>query len=178
MPDAAPPSPVTEAWWTANGRQQVISQVTSITRPGHTEGRIIAETDTNLFQVSTGAAWLPFGGWGAWSTYTPTLANVTGGTVAGAYQQFGKTMFLNLNITAGTATGAGPITISLPGSATALRLCNVTALLNVGGATTSTVSARITAGGAVVSVYETTAGGSFAGGESVICSVNFAFELT
>ena len=55
---------------------------TSATRPdGHT-GQLIYETDTDAFQVYNGSAWVEYGRAGNWLTSTPTLTNVTGGTVA------------------------------------------------------------------------------------------------
>lgn len=61
MPDAALPddSVLTEAFWTPNVRQQVVTQCTSITRPAHVAGRLISETDTGLVMRSDGAHWVP-----------------------------------------------------------------------------------------------------------------------
>lgn len=64
---------------------------------------------------------------GVWTTYTPTLTNITlgtGGTVTGSYMQIGKTVFARVNITFGTS-GAGngsDMTISLPKTAAATGL--------------------------------------------------------
>lgn len=51
---------------------------------------------------------------GAWTAYTPTGTNITGGTYDAAYKKIGKIGFLRINITAGTATAAGTIAVSLP----------------------------------------------------------------
>lgn len=51
---------------------------------------------------------------GAWTAYTPTGTNISGGTYDAAYQKIGKLGFLRINITAGTATAAGSIAVTLP----------------------------------------------------------------
>lgn len=54
----------------------------------------------------------------AWTAYTPTLTNLTGGAASGAFAQVGKTLFLRGNISAGTVTAAGIVSISLPAGLT------------------------------------------------------------
>lgn len=54
----------------------------------------------------------------AWTTYTPTLTNVTGGSGTFAYMIVGKTLFLRGQITAGTATAAGIVSVTLPAGVT------------------------------------------------------------
>jgi hypothetical protein len=51
---------------------------------------------------------------GAFTTYTPTLGNVSGGATSGRFVNIGKIGFFRATITAGTATAGGSITISLP----------------------------------------------------------------
>jgi hypothetical protein len=58
MPYTAPPAPVTTTWWNANVKDQVISTVTSATRPAGTEGQVIYETDTDRVLMHDGAAWV------------------------------------------------------------------------------------------------------------------------
>lgn len=66
MPDAAPPSPVTTAWWTANGRQQVVAQLTAGGLPAAaTEGRMFAVTDRDRYEFDTGSVLLPGPNWSA-----------------------------------------------------------------------------------------------------------------
>lgn len=65
MPDAAPPDPITEAWWTANVRQQAISQLAAASLPAAaTEGRVYAVTDRDRLEIDTGTVLLPGPNWG------------------------------------------------------------------------------------------------------------------
>lgn len=65
----------------------------------------------------------------ATSSYTPTLGNVTTGTVTGNYTQLGKMVYLSLEITAGTVTsGASAVTLTMPGGLTAARTQGFTAM--------------------------------------------------
>lgn len=48
------------------------------------------------------------------TTYAPTLTNVTTGTVTGRWWQVGKLLFLAIDITAGTVTALGAVTVTLP----------------------------------------------------------------
>ena len=116
MPDAglADGSVLTSANYDTYIRQQVVAQVTSGTRPTGVEGRLIAETDTNLFQVYNGTAWQGFGAFGASTTYTPTTTNVTTPTATGRYIRYGRMGWFNVAISAGTATAANVITLTLP----------------------------------------------------------------
>ena len=105
-------------------RQQVCAQVTSSTRPTNVNGRLIAETDTTLFQVGTGSTWVPFGGWGAYPAYTPTISASTtpptGWTTSGNYTQIGKTVIGRATFTFGAGTAAsGNLRFGLPVTAAA-----------------------------------------------------------
>lgn len=51
---------------------------------------------------------------GASTGYTPTTTNITGATVTGQYRRIGKIGQIWIQVTAGTATATGPITLSLP----------------------------------------------------------------
>lgn len=53
------------------------------------------------------------------TSYTPTLTNVSGGTVTGKWHQVGKKLTLHVDISAGTVTALGAITVSLPAGKTA-----------------------------------------------------------
>lgn len=160
-------------------RQQVVAQVTSGTRPTGVEGRLIAETDTNLFQVYDGAAWVPFGGWGAWATYTPTLTNATGATVSGAYMRVGKTGHFRINVTAGTATAAGTFTATLPPGWTAgsAATTGLNVLHNNGAGTFITVSGRVAASATTCTIYASTAGANFTLGQNIITAISGTIEL-
>ena len=56
----------------------------------------------------------------AWTAYTPTLTNITGGTVVGAYKLIGKTLYLRVHVTAGTYTANTVATYSLPAGLTSI----------------------------------------------------------
>jgi hypothetical protein len=56
----------------------------------------------------------------AWTAYTPTLTNVTTGTASGRYMAIGKTLHFTVRITAGTATAANVVTLSLPSGMTSV----------------------------------------------------------
>lgn len=181
MPDSgiADGTVYTSAFHDPYVRQQVVTQCTSGTRPTGVEGRMIAETDTNLFQVYDGAAWVPFGGWGAWATYTPTLTNATGATVSGAYMQVGKTGHFRINVTAGTATAAGTFTATLPPGWTAgsAATTGLTVLHNNGGGTFITVSGRVAASATTCTIYASTAGANFTLGQNIITAISGTIQL-
>jgi hypothetical protein len=99
-------------------RDQVVSTVTSGTRPSGTEGQIIYETDTNLLYVYDGSGWVRFGASGGWTTYTPTLtqsAAVTKTVTYAKYEKVGRMVSVSwlLDVT-GTGTAANAVTVSLP----------------------------------------------------------------
>lgn len=81
------------------------------------EGMVTFQEDTDQFTVYTGAAWIRYGGVGAWTATTPTSANLTigSGTIVGAYQLTGKTCEFHFRfiLGAGSAVGSAP-TITLP----------------------------------------------------------------
>lgn len=62
---------LTASFLNTNYRDQVISTVTSSTRPAGTEGQMIYETDTNLLLIYSGTAWIELGRWGTWTAWTP-----------------------------------------------------------------------------------------------------------
>ena len=101
-----------------NFRDQVISQVTSGTRPSGVEGQMIYETDTDRLYVYSGSGWVEWAGIGGWASYTPTLtqsAAVTKTTTWATYMKLGRTVFLNgrLDVT-GAGTANNVVTVSLP----------------------------------------------------------------
>jgi hypothetical protein len=82
------------------------------------EGMVAITTDTDELQYYNGSSWvagLPFG---AWTSYTPTLTNITlgtGGTTSFKYAQLGKVVVVRGNITLGTSgTVTGANTVTLP----------------------------------------------------------------
>jgi len=98
-------------------RDQVLSTVTSGTRPSGTEGQMIYETDTDLCYIYNGG-WVRFGAGGGWTSYTPTLTQsgaVTKTVTYAKYEKIGRLVSCNVYLTvtgAGTANAA--ITVSLP----------------------------------------------------------------
>lgn len=86
MPNAAPPSPVTTAWWTANGQQQVVAQLASGSLPAAaTEGRMYAVTDRDRYEFDTGSALVPGPAWGSagrvgWSVSRAANQSISTGT--------------------------------------------------------------------------------------------------
>lgn len=89
--------------------------------------------------------------WGTLTNYTPTLTNVTGGTVVGRFVKMGKLGYVLVYLTAGTATAAGTITATLPagwtsasGASQVIPAVNGSALASVtvgSAATTMTIRA-------------------------------------
>ncbi len=106
-----------------NYRDQVVSTVTSATRPAGTQGQVIYETDTSRYYGYTGSAWELILQQGALLTWTPTLtqsSSVTCTVTEATYQRVGRMIYACVFL---TATGAGSsnaaVTISLPATAKA-----------------------------------------------------------
>src|SRR6476659_5653960 len=70
-------------------RDQVVSTVTSGTRPTGTEGQVIYETDTDLLYIYNGG-WVRFGASGAWTSWTPTLVQSSAVTKTVTYAKYEK----------------------------------------------------------------------------------------
>lgn len=100
---------------------------------------------------------------GSLALYTPTLGNVTGGTVAGRYVRMGKLGFVLMSITAGTATANGVITISLPSGWTAASTSAQPIHASYSGVTYAYVNGPVS----VVSITKTATGTAFTAGDSV-----------
>jgi hypothetical protein len=108
---------ITASSHNANCRDQVVSTVTSGTRPSGTEGQIIYETDTDLYRAYLGG-WIDWGSLGAWQTYTPTLTQsgiVTKTVTYARYNKIGRqvTLAIRLDFT-GAGTGNNAILVGLP----------------------------------------------------------------
>ena len=87
---------ITASSHNANCRDQVVSTVTSGTRPSGTEGQIIYETDTDRLLIYNGG-WIQLGGTSATAlnSYTTTIdqgasTNIAKTTVYSQYQIFGN----------------------------------------------------------------------------------------
>lgn len=101
------------------------------------------------------------GYWGAQTAYTPTLTNVTTGTVTGEYTRLGKLGFVFVIITAGTATANGNVTVTLPSGWTSSRTQPIPALRG------SAVAACFANASTTVTLTKDAAGTAFTAGDSV-----------
>lgn len=97
----------------------------------------------------------------AGSSWTPTLTNVTGGTVSCSYQRWGKMVHVSIEFTAGTATAAGTVGLTMPGGSSALRTQGLLAM-NAG----TLRSARVTTTN--ITLAADTSGANFGAGASLV----------
>ncbi len=96
----------------------------SVRNPTPQEGELSFLADTDVYEWFNGTSWLTLVPAGAWSTYTPIFGAVSGpapnignGTVAGRYQQIGKTVNFAVTVTLGSSSSVGGTnqwTLSLP----------------------------------------------------------------
>jgi hypothetical protein len=104
-------------------RQSVIT-CTAATRPASpNEGMLIYETDTDLFKVYSGTAWVDMGEFvsGAWISFTPTIRSFGAGTdwvlgnatFYGYYQKLGNVIAGHAGITWGSTTTFGTKSVSI-----------------------------------------------------------------
>jgi hypothetical protein len=98
---------------------QVISQVTSGSRPGSpADGQMIYETDTDRLYLRDSTGWVQFGGNGQWTSFTPTLTQ--SGSVGfsanySRYYKIGRLVHYDAFLTvSGTGTTNNAVTVSLP----------------------------------------------------------------
>jgi hypothetical protein len=110
---------LTAAHLLAEVYNQVVSQVTSATRPGSpAEGQVIYETDTNRLYVYNGSSWIQYGALGAGATWSPTLTQggATGYAGSGRYTRTGNYVdaWLTINPNSGSPAANNAITLSLP----------------------------------------------------------------
>jgi hypothetical protein len=109
----------TVADWVTYVANQVISQVTSGTRPTGTAGELIFETDTERFQAFEAPSTAQmFGTLGSWPTWTTTLTQSGTVTHTATYNRYYRIGTLCIALAALAVTGTGTanniITISLP----------------------------------------------------------------
>lgn len=100
---------------------------------------------------------------GAPSTYTPTTTNISGGTVSGRYTRMGKFGFIQISVTAGTATAANSISFTVPSGWTNAAYTQIVPARN-GNAI---VSAAASASGTTIVVWADAAGNNFGAGASL-----------
>ena len=103
--------------------EQVVIVCTSATRPSSpNEGMVVYETDTFVYSMYNGTAWVRLVTPGAWETYTPswtstgTAPALGNGTIAGRYCRTGRsvTVAVALGMGGTTTYGTGTYSISLP----------------------------------------------------------------
>jgi hypothetical protein len=102
-------------------RDQGITICTSGTRPtGIATGKVIFETDTNRLYAYDGSSWRAIGdSTNSATSYTPTTTNVSGGTTIGRYKLISEgLLWVSVGFSAGTATAAAAVTLSLPSGVT------------------------------------------------------------
>jgi hypothetical protein len=100
--------------------------------------------------------------WAAMTTYTPTLTNVTGGSVGGRFVRMGKLGLVSITITAGTATANGNLTATLPAGWTSHRVQPIPALLG-----NAVVGAFANSATTTVTLTKDAAGTTFTAGNNV-----------
>lgn len=112
------------------------------------------------------------GFFGAWTSYTPTGTNISGGSYAAAYKKIGKIGFVRINITAGTATAAGSVAVTLPSGWTPAANGGATAYAPSAGTWTAAIGI-----GGTVTIFNGTGTANFALGATVVCRMQFVIEL-
>jgi hypothetical protein len=88
---------------------------TALTAPE--EGMIAVITGSDLVTIYTGSAWVEYGRYGAWESFTPTWTNLTvgNGTVVTKYVRIGSMVTYTGKITIGSTTSiSGFVNVSLP----------------------------------------------------------------
>lgn len=112
---------LTASFVNANWRDQVISTVTSGTRPSGTEGQFIYETDTDKVYVYNGG-WVQFGGSSstATATHTPQIdqgasTNIAKTTSYSQYQQIGSLVWWSFTLSmTGSGSAGSQVTVTTP----------------------------------------------------------------
>lgn len=81
------------------------------------EGMVAVITGSDLVTIYTGSAWVEYGRYGAWESYTPTWTNLTvgNGTVSSRYVRIGSTVtYYGLLDFGSTTSISGFVSVSLP----------------------------------------------------------------
>lgn len=166
MPDSnlADASVLSSTFYNTYIREQVVVTCTSATHPSGVEGRLIFETDTDKLMVHNGSTWVELARPGAWTSWTPTLAQGATGDITktvtyAAAIKFGRAVLasFHLDIT-GAGTAGADITITLPHTAVA------SAAVKGGGwyydaSTTTRYTLSVGVGSTAVAVFENDASG-------------------
>lgn len=100
---------------------------------------------------------------GAWTTYTPTFTNVTGGAATARYRRVGKTLHFRVDFTAGTATAAGAVTASFGPAANSVAVAQLALGLN----TTQVVTVIVSASTQFATIYASDNAANFGAGAAL-----------
>jgi hypothetical protein len=102
----------------------------------------------------------------AWTNYNPTpFTNVTGGTATAYYLQMGKTLFIRGTFSAGTATAAAVIQVSLPAGMTAKNAGGGQAIMAQNN--NAAVGSNIAQNGTTIRIAKDMAFGNWAASDSI-----------
>lgn len=141
---------ITASWANANVRDQTIvpfattaARDSAITSP--VQGMVAAITDDDMLTVYNGSAWIEYGRWGTWATYTPTVTqsgSVAATVIIADYVRTGSavTVQVRLNIT-GSGTAGNNIVVSLPINPKAVYASN-SATIGIGAIVDTSASVK------------------------------------
>jgi hypothetical protein len=102
----------------------------------------------------------------AWTNYNPTpFTNVTGGAATAYYLQMGKTLFIRGTFSAGTATAAAVIQVSLPAGMTAKNAGGGQAIMAQNN--NAAVGSNIASNGTTIRIAKDMAFGNWAASDSI-----------
>lgn len=141
-----------------------------------TSGMVAYTTTDKTLWMYDGSNWQQYGAVSAWTTSTPTLTNVTGGTVSMRSTQIGRSLFFSINLSAGTATAAGTVTITTAYTSAAVTT-PVNALIFGGALVTTVSSARWNSSAATITLYGSSAGANFGAGATCTALLSGVVEL-
>lgn len=109
-----PGTTVTASWANASVRDQVVTPFASTAArtsaiTSAIEGMVTYQTDTDRLEIYDGSAWQTGAALGAWTTWVPTLTNLTlgNGTVTAKYQQVGKRIDYRFKFKLGSTSAVG-----------------------------------------------------------------------
>lgn len=112
---------------------------------------------------------------GAPTVYTPTYTNVTTGAADARYRKIGRLGFVTIDMTGGTATAAGTISISLPAGWTHVAQRLPVTALNVGS---GLISCEVAVSGTAFTVYASSAWANWTLGAALSgVSINAVLQL-
>lgn len=105
---------ITASWANASVRDQVVTPFASTAArtsaiTAAVEGMVTYQTDTDKLEIYNGTTWEVGVHLGAWTTWVPTLTNLTqgNGTVTAKYQQVGKAVRYRFKFKLGSTSAVG-----------------------------------------------------------------------